>query len=203
MPNKLQELTDRLYNEGLSKGKSEGEEIVKKAVEKAQRIVAQAEKEAANIMASAQREAENMRKKTGDEVRAAAVRCIAETKERIENMIVVQAVGDNPEEALSGKEFIKEMIENIIRAFNAASEEPADLDFVLSEQTKEDVGPFLQRAIGEQFGKGVRISCSGKFKSGFTVAPRGKGYFISFTDEEFKNLISEYLRPATRKIVFG
>ena len=161
MPNKLQELTDRLYNEGLSKGKSEGEEIVKKAVEEAQRIVAQAEKEAANIMASAQREAENMRKKTGDEVRAAAVRCIAETKERIENMIVVQAVGDNPEEALSGKEFIKEMIENIIRAFNAASEEPADLDFVLSEQTKEDVGPFLQRAIGEQFGKGVRISCSG------------------------------------------
>ena len=31
MQNKLQELTDRLYNEGLSKGKQEGEELLAKA----------------------------------------------------------------------------------------------------------------------------------------------------------------------------
>ena len=31
MQNKLQELTDKLYAEGLSKGKQEGEEIVAKA----------------------------------------------------------------------------------------------------------------------------------------------------------------------------
>ena len=31
MQNKLQELTDKLYNEGLSKGKQEGEEILAKA----------------------------------------------------------------------------------------------------------------------------------------------------------------------------
>ena len=31
MQNKLQELTDKLYNEGLAKGKQEGEEILAKA----------------------------------------------------------------------------------------------------------------------------------------------------------------------------
>lgn len=31
MQNKLQELTDKLYNEGLSKGKQEAEEMVAKA----------------------------------------------------------------------------------------------------------------------------------------------------------------------------
>jgi hypothetical protein len=31
MPNKLQELTDKLYNEDLSKGKQEGEEILANA----------------------------------------------------------------------------------------------------------------------------------------------------------------------------
>ena len=31
MQNKLQELTDKLYNEGLSKGKQEGEELLAKA----------------------------------------------------------------------------------------------------------------------------------------------------------------------------
>ena len=39
MENKLQELTDRLYREGLSKGKEEGEALVAKAEEKAAGII--------------------------------------------------------------------------------------------------------------------------------------------------------------------
>ena len=51
MENKLQELTDKLYNEGLSKGKTEGEAFLAKAREEAASIVAAAEKEAADIKA--------------------------------------------------------------------------------------------------------------------------------------------------------
>ena len=40
MENKLQELTDKLYNEGLSKGKKEGEEILANARKEAADIVA-------------------------------------------------------------------------------------------------------------------------------------------------------------------
>ena len=47
MQNKLQELTDRLYNEGLSKGKQEGEELLAKAKVQAEEIVAKAQAEAA------------------------------------------------------------------------------------------------------------------------------------------------------------
>ena len=36
MQNKLQELTDKLYNEGLSKGKQEGEAILNEAKERSQ-----------------------------------------------------------------------------------------------------------------------------------------------------------------------
>ncbi len=42
MQDKLQELTDRLYNEGLSKGKQEGEELLQKAHAEAEAIVAKA-----------------------------------------------------------------------------------------------------------------------------------------------------------------
>ena len=45
---KLQELTDKLYNEGLSKGKAEGEAILAKAKEEAAAIVENARKEAAS-----------------------------------------------------------------------------------------------------------------------------------------------------------
>ena len=55
MQNKLQELTDKLYNEGLSKGKAEGEAILAKANSEAEEIIAQAKKKADAIVAKAQR----------------------------------------------------------------------------------------------------------------------------------------------------
>ena len=45
MQNKLQELTDKLYNEGLSKGKEEGEALLAKAKAEAAEIVAKKKKD--------------------------------------------------------------------------------------------------------------------------------------------------------------
>ena len=42
-----------------------------------------------------------------------------------------------------------------------------------------------------------------KIAGGFNIGPKDGSYFISMTDESFKNLICEYLRPATRKLLFG
>ena len=47
MQNKLQELTDKLYQEGLSKGKEEGERILADAKAQAEKILAEAKAQAA------------------------------------------------------------------------------------------------------------------------------------------------------------
>ena len=54
---KLQELTRKLYNEGLSKGKEEGEAILAKAQAEAAAIVKKAQEEAQAILSQAQKEA--------------------------------------------------------------------------------------------------------------------------------------------------
>ena len=48
---KLQELTDRLYNEGLSKGKEDGAALLAQAQAKSDEIIKAAKKEAAGIIA--------------------------------------------------------------------------------------------------------------------------------------------------------
>jgi V/A-type H+-transporting ATPase subunit E len=50
---------------------------------------------------------------------------------------------------------------------------------------------------------GVEASFSKKVSGGFKIGPKEGGYFVSFTDETFNELIAEYLRPATKKILFG
>ena len=94
MQDKLQELTDRLYNEGLSKGKHDGEELVQKAQAEADRIIAYAKAEAEHIIAQANKEAEEMKTKVTADVKMAATQSIAVTKQEIEKMVVTKAAAE-------------------------------------------------------------------------------------------------------------
>ena len=50
---KLQELTEKLYNDGLSKGREEGERLLEEARKQAEEIVAQARRQAEDIVSEA------------------------------------------------------------------------------------------------------------------------------------------------------
>ena len=51
--------------------------------------------------------------------------------------------------------------------------------------------------------KGVTLDFSRKLSGGFQIGPRESSYYISFSDETFAELIGSYLRPATKKLLFG
>ena len=201
MQNKLQELTDRLYNEGLSKGKQEGEELLAKAKVQAEEIVAKAKAEAAQIVAAAQKEAEEIKTKTASDVKMAAGQSIAATKKDIETLIVSKMTEAEVKKALTSAEFVKELIKAVAEKFT--TDGPVDLEAVLPESLKKDVEPFLAKELAKTLDVGVEASFSKKVAGGFRIGPKDGGYFISFTDETFNELISEYLRPATKKLLFG
>ena len=50
MENKIQELTDKIYREGVEKGNEEAQKLIVKAQEEAQKIVENAQKEADSIV---------------------------------------------------------------------------------------------------------------------------------------------------------
>ena len=201
MQNKLQELTDKLYNEGLSKGKQEGEAFLEQAKKEAENIVSNARKEAEAIIEKARREAEDLKVKTGGDLKMAASQSIAATRQDIENLIVAKITDKEVKASMSSAEFIKGIITEVAKGFNA--DDPKELELVLPESLKKELEPFLQTELAGILKTDVSASFSKKMSGGFNIGPKDGGYFISFTDETFKELISEYLRPATRKILFG
>lgn len=201
MQNKLQELTDKLYNEGLAKGKQEGEEILAKAKVQAEEIVAKAKTEAAAIIAAANKEAEDLKTKVQGDLKMAASQSVAATKKDIETLVVTKMTAADVTAALTSAEFVKEVIMAVAKGFN--TEEPVDLEVVLPEALKKDLEPFVTKEISNVLKGQVEASFTKKIAGGFTIGPKDGGYFISFTEETFNALISEYLRPATKKILFG
>lgn len=201
MQNKLQELTDRLYNEGLSKGKQEGEELLAKAKVQAEEIIAKAQAEAAQIVAAAQKQADEIKTKTASDIRMASSQSIAATKKDIETLIVGKMAGAEVKKNLTSADFIKDLIKAVAEKFS--TDGPVDLSLILPESLQKDLEPFVTKELGKLLNAGVDASFSKKIAGGFQIGPKDGGYFVSFTEDTFNQLISEYLRPATKKLLFG
>ena len=201
MQNKLQELTDKLYNEGLSKGKQEGEELLAKAKVQAEEMVAKAEAEAAQIVAAAQKQADEIKSKVASDIRMASSQSLAATRKDIETLVVGKMTDEPVKKALTSAEFVKELIKSVADKFT--TDGPVDLALVLPESLQKELEPFVNNELAKMLNAGVEASFSKKISGGFKIGPKEGGYFVSFTDETFDELISEYLRPATKKILFG
>ena len=201
MQNKLQELTDRLYNEGLSKGKQEGEELLAKAKVQADEMIAKAKAEAAQIVAAAQKQADEIKTKTASDIRMASTQSLAATKKDIETLVVGKMTDEAVKKTLSSANFVKDIIKAVAEKFT--TDGPVDLELILPETLKADLEPFATKELAKILGAGVEASFSKKVSGGFRIGPKEGGYFVSFTEDTFNELISEYLRPATKKLLFG
>lgn len=197
---KLQELTKKLYEEGLSKGKEEGEAILSKAKADAQAIVKKANEEAEAIIAKARKEAEDYRIRVEGDVKTASAQALQATKASIESLIIAKAVEPAAKD-LRDAGFLKDIITEVAKHFSA--EEPQDLAVILPESLRKELEPFVTKELSKAVGKGIEASFSKKIAGGFSIGPKDGSYFISLTEDSFKALVGEYMRPATKKILFG
>ena len=201
MQNKLQELTDKLYQEGLAKGKAEGEEILAKAKEEAAAIIAKAKEDAAAITAKAEKDAEDLKSKVDSDLKMASAQCLQATRKDIENLVVGKIEESKVSEAVKDSAFVKEIIKAVAAKFDA--EEATDLELILPESQKAELETWVRNELAKTLKGGVEAGFSKKISGGFTIGPKAGGWFVSLTEQTFNELIAEYLRPVTRKLLFG
>lgn len=198
MQNKLQELTDQLYNEGLAKGRQEGDRYLEEARKESASILEDARARAAIIIADAEKDAAALKDKAEADIKMASAQALQSTRKDIENLIVAKA---SSQTATSNPEFLKQIILAVAQKF--ASQESGDIALVLPDSLKTQLEPWVKGELADALSQPVSAEFSKKIAGGFTIAPKDGGYYISFTDKTFEALIAEYLRPVTRKLLFG
>ena len=201
MTDKLQELTDRLYQEGLAKGKEEGDRYLAEAKKRAGEIIDQANAQAAEILSKAAGQARELKDKAEADIKMASAQALQATRHDIENLMVGSIASEGVKASLADKDFIKQIILAVAEKFSA--EQSEDLALVLPENLRSELEPFVAGELKQKLGKGVDATFSKKVAGGFTIGPKDGSYFISLTDESFSTLIGEYLRPVTKKLLFG
>ena len=120
--NKLQELTQKLYNDGLEKGRAEAERLVAEAKQEAAKILADAQAEADAVAKAAQVRAEDIAKNAMTEITLAGRQALSKIKTEIAEAIILKSTGAAVKTASIDATFIKDMLLAVARNWNSSSE---------------------------------------------------------------------------------
>ena len=101
MDTKIQELTDKIYKEGVEKGNEEAGRIIAEANAQKESIVKAAEETAARIVAEAEKQAAELKKNTEAELKLFASQSVEALKSEVTNLITGNIVSANVKAALT------------------------------------------------------------------------------------------------------
>lgn len=202
MENKLQELTQKLYDEGLEKGRAEADRLVAEAKAEAERIVAEAKAEAAAIVKGAEAKAEDVAKNTLTEISLAGKQAVSKIKSEIAGAIVAKTTAENVKAANLDATFVKEVLVAVAKNWNGSSSSKIELKALLPEAEKASLDAAFEKAAKELLAAGIEVGYSKDVKSGFKVGAKDGGYYISFSDDDFNALLGGYLREKVADLLF-
>ena len=201
MQNKLQELTDRIYQEGVARGKKEAEIIIAEAKTESEKIIEEARRKAEAIISKAEQEAQELKKKTLSELRISFRNAMSALKQDVERLIALKVIGEPVSEAFSDKDFLARMIE-ITTAKLSAGTDNAEMDIFVPEKMSKEIEKYLKAKMSKVMLPGLVLHPSGSMEKGFEIKPGGKEYKISVTDTDFAGYLKEFLRPKLLELLF-
>ncbi|MCX6233255.1 MAG: V-type ATP synthase subunit E [Bacteroidetes bacterium] len=202
MENKLQELTQKIYSEGIQKAEQEAQVIREKARTEADAIIEQARKEAADIIRQVENHAGEIRKNVNAELKLSASQIISAIKQKITSLITLRIIGEPVKEVYKDKEFIRKIIIMLIQNWSASSGSEG-VQVHIPAKDDAELGLFLRSQLQQLLSGGIDISFDENMSSGFKIGPKDGSYIISFTDEDFAGFLKTYLRPRTNQLLYG
>ena len=200
MENKLQQLTQKLYDEGLEKGRAEADKLVADAKAEARKIVAEARAEAEEIVKKAEAKAEDVSKNTMTEISLAGKQAVGRIKSEIASLIIAKATARGVKEAVVDPAFIKEMLVAVAKNWNGSDSGKVELQALLPEGERKKLDAAFEESAKELLG--VEVGWSKEVKTGFKVGAKEGGYYISFADADIEALLAEYLRDKVFQLLF-
>jgi len=200
MEQKLAELTKKIYQEGVQKGEDEKKAILEAAKTEAAKIQEAAKKEAEKIIADAEQKATELQRNAESEIKLSARQSLNALKIQITDIVSAKAIDGDVAKALDNQAVLEECIVEICKNW---SDKNASLEVLLSEKNQTGIAKSLDVKLKKILSASITISGSKAIQSGFKIGPAGGSYKLSLTDEDFAVFFKEYLRPATRKMLFG
>ncbi len=193
---KIQELTEKIYREGVEKGQAEADRIVQEAKDKAAQIIEEARKVAANIEAGGRKAVEELESNTKNELKLYTAQSLSALKSEIANVLTTTTVSQAVDQLVQDKDFLCKFAVSL--ASKWAENEPIVIESAEADMLKS----YFAKEAKAVLAKGVRIEKVNGRQALFTVHPEDGSYKVSFGKEEFEDYFKSFLRPQLVQMLF-
>jgi V/A-type H+-transporting ATPase subunit E len=193
---KIQELTSKLYSEGVEKGKEEAGKILAEANTQKKLILEEAEAKAKQILEAAKKEAAELKNNTESELKLYTAQSAEALKTEITNLITNNLSSSNVKAATTDAAFMQKVIIELVK--NWAKDEK----LTIGTENDNELQKYIASNAKDLLEKGLKIESVNGIKTGFTVAPEDGSYKVKFGEDEFVEYFKEFLRPQIQKLLF-
>ena len=193
---KIQELTAKIYAEGVEKGKEEADKILSQAKAQEKKIISEAQNQADSIIANAKKKAEDLRTNTESELRLYASKAVEALKSEVTDLLTDKLATSNVKAATQDPAFMQKIIVSLVE--NWAKNET----LTISAEDADKVRDYFEANAKQLLNDKLEIKSVNGIKTAFSVSPGDESYKVNFGEEEFIAYFKEFLRPQIQKLLF-
>ena len=193
---KIQELTEKIYREGVEKGQAEANRIIQEAKEQASQIIAEAKKKAAEIEADGKKAVAELENNTKNELKLYTAQSLSALKSEITNVLTASTVSQAVDKLVTDKDFLCRF--TVALAGKWVENEP----IVIESADADALKAYFTKEAKAVLDKGVSIEKVNGRNALFTIQPADGSYKVSFGKEEFEDYFKSFLRPQLVQMLF-
>ena len=196
MENKIQELTEKIYAEGVEKGKVEAERLVEEAKAKAATILKEAQTEAEAIVANAEKKAAELDANAHSEIKLYGAQALGALKSEVANIVTDTVIKTAVKDTLTA-DTMKSVLVKIAERWSANEQ------IVISTSEAAELKAYFTKNAKALLDKGVEIKQVNGLKTTFSIAPADGSYKVNFGEAEFEAFFKAFLRPQMVELLFS
>ena len=194
----LDKLTEKIYQEGLSKADQQSKEILQQAEKQAEQIVNEATTKAEELINNAKKTIERETKSAESEIKLKGKQLISDLKNEINHLLREKILVPNISDSFGDQAFLKSLILEIAGYWKSEGE----LELRLPAKLKEKLDGAIEKDLSDHINN-LTVTFSDKVSDGFRIARKADSYVITFNEEDFIELFSSYLKERTRTMLFA
>lgn len=194
---KLDALIEKIKQEGVEAGQTQGHQIVAQAKQQAQKLKDQAQAESQKIREQARKEAEQFRHNAESALRQAARDIVLMVRGQLVGLseqLLQKAVS-----AAFSPETMKELLVNIVQKWEPGSE--SSLEILISQKDKEKLEKLLFAALGDKARGSIEIKSSPLVQHGFRIGSRDDQSYYDFSDEGITEALKLLVTPKVAELL--
>ncbi|MBZ0167467.1 MAG: hypothetical protein K8I00_11730 [Candidatus Omnitrophica bacterium] len=198
MSSQIQELIDKIKNDGVQQAQDQAQGIEKEAQDKARKIIKDAQQQAESIVLQGKDDVKKMEEAAKKSLQQASRDMLLSLRKQIEQTLQ-KLVAAEVSGALTTERLADILAEVVASTVDMSKDHGVLLE--ISPQSAQDLKGGILAKLQESVKKGVRVESSDDVSGGFTISyDNGKSSF-DFTDESLANYLSTYLNAQVADIL--